>query len=492
MPTAQTPSARCRWFAFALATCSPHAACGADDIAPLSDEFDAAATIAEWQDLAAVEGWGIAAHELADIDTTEPGRFHIVPAANTWFGHLRGLLFFKEITGDFVATARVRVLSRHNPLDPTEPPDRSFSLTGIFIHGPRPITQAAPSPYTTDAVWPPGDFGSDYLPNTENYIFLSYGSAGDPGTRQFEIKATRDSDSRLYYSANGIDQSETEAWLQLVRVGDTVVCLRKHSAAGPWIVENRYPNPRHPFPDFGATLQVGITAYTDWPAAAPFNSGGLESSYHFNYAPPDNSATRDLVSQVDYFRLRRPDPALSEAVLQGMTTSFDPAGNFTADPPVELAASPAAAPFLGENADLSYDPYRDWRDATFGADAALPLAAPDADPDGDGLTNAEEFVLGGSPMQSSTAPEPVSEAAGDTFTFRFTPAVADGAELTVQRASDLASDDWTTVAQRPLRGGPWQVPDGTAGLSVDPETGAVAVTIPATAARTFVRLRVRL
>ena len=76
--------------------------------------------------LGLVEGWGTPSYEKADVDTTEPGRFHIVP-------------------------------------------------------------------------------------DTANYIFLSYGSAGDPGIRQFEIKSTRDSNSQLYYSSNGIDQSETES-----------------------------------------------------------------------------------------------------------------------------------------------------------------------------------------------------------------------------------------------------------------------------------------
>ena len=195
----------------------------ADDIAPLSDEFSHAATFQNWTDIVEEEGWVFPSYEVADINTTTPGHFHIVPDANTWFAHLRGLLFFKEIEGDFIASAKVRVLSRHNPNDPTEVPNRSFSLTGIFVHGPRTITQAAPNPYTTNAVWPPGDFGSDYVANTENYIFLSYGSAGNPGTRQFEIKATRNSNSRLYYDSTGIEQNQTDAWLQMVRVGNTVV-----------------------------------------------------------------------------------------------------------------------------------------------------------------------------------------------------------------------------------------------------------------------------
>lgn len=322
--------------------------CG-DDLQPLGDEFNDAMTLANWLDIGVVEGWGTPSVQARDINTTTPGHFRIQPGALTWFGHLRGSLFFKEVTGNFIATGKFRILSRHNPADPLEVPNRAFSLSGILIHGLRSVTQAAPNPYVTNAVWPPGDYGSDYLPNTENYIFLAYGSAGNPGTRQFEIKATRNSNSRLYYSSNGV--VDHEVWLQLVRVGDTVVCMRKHSEGGDWIVENRYPNPDHPFPDFGPTLQVGITAYTDWATASPFNSAGLEASYHFNYAPPTDG-NPDLVSEVDYYRYQRPDGALTEGVLQGMSVSYNPATNSTANPPVLLSASVAANPYLGDAANV--------------------------------------------------------------------------------------------------------------------------------------------
>ena len=128
----------------------------ADTLQPLGDEFNDAATFSRWQDLDDVEGWVLSTEESADINTSAPGYFRIVPKAMGWFMHLRGVLFFKNVTGDFIATTRLRVLSRHNPLNPLEVPNRQFSLTGIFIHEPRPfITHAAPFPYRTDAVWPP-------------------------------------------------------------------------------------------------------------------------------------------------------------------------------------------------------------------------------------------------------------------------------------------------------------------------------------------------
>lgn len=324
----------------------------ADTLQPLGDEFENPATFSRWQDIDEVEGWGVSTDEAADIAITTPGHFRIVPKSMGWFAHLRGVLFFKEVTGDFIVTTKLRVLSRHNPANPLEVPNRFYSLTGIFIHEPRPfITQAAPSPYRTDAVWPPAAFGSDYVPNTENYIFLSYGTAGNPGTRQFEIKATRNSSSLLYFNSTGINQASNEAWMQVVRVGNTVVCLRKYTENGAWIVENRYPNPDHPFPAFGATLQVGLTAYTDWENGMAYNSGGVQTSYWANYAAP-TVGNPDLISEVDYLRMQRPPAELTEAVLQAMATSYNPAGNFTANPPILLSASPVAAPHLGDNANI--------------------------------------------------------------------------------------------------------------------------------------------
>jgi hypothetical protein len=347
--------------AFAFASLSPFAA--ADTLQPLGDEFDNAATFSRYQEHGALEGWGSSHIESADINTTSPGHFRVVPTTTGWYEHLRGTHFSKNVTGDFVVTARVFVYSRQNPAGPLAPSVRLYSLGGILLREPRPITHAAPVPYTTAPVWPPQNFGSDWTPgdetwaNTselvgkgENYLFLSLGTAGNSGTRQFEIKTTRRSRSELYFSSNGVGGSR-EAWLQMVRVGNTVVCLRRHSAAGPWVVENRYPNPDHAFPQFGPTLQVGITAYTDFNSIAGYEAGGPQTQFNANYITIPGAP--DLILDVDYLRIQRPDPALTEAVLQAMATSYNPATNQTANPPVALAASPVAAPYLGDNADIA-------------------------------------------------------------------------------------------------------------------------------------------
>ncbi len=345
--------------AFSAALILP-AICRADDIQPLGDEFGNAATFSRYQEHGALEGWGANHVESANINTSTPGHFRIVPSTTGWYEHLRGTHFSKNVTGDFIATAHVFVYSRRNPGGPALPSIRLYSLGGILIREPRAITHAAPVPYTTAAVWPPQDFGSDWTPgdenwaNTseagkgENYIFLSIGTAGNSGTRQFEIKDTRRSRSELYYSSNGISGSN-EAWLQIVRVGNTVVCMRKHSALGPWIVENRYPNADHAFPQFGATLQVGVTAYTDFNSVVAYEAGGPTTQFNANYI--NIPGQPDLILDVDYMRLQRPNPALTEAMLQGMSVSYNPATNQTANPPTNLTASSVAATHLGDNAN---------------------------------------------------------------------------------------------------------------------------------------------
>lgn len=334
----------------------------ADTLQPLGDEFSDAATFSRYQEHGTLEGW-VANHvESANINTSSPGYFRIVPTTTGWYEHLRGTHFSKNVTGDFIATSHVIVYSRQNPSGPLFPSVRLFSLGGILIREPRAINHAAPVPYTTSAVWPPQNFGSDWTPgdetwaNTselvgkgENYIFLSHGTAGNAGTRQFEIKTTRRSRSELYYSTNGVGGSR-EAWLQIVRVGNTVVCLRKYSEAGTWFVENRYPNADHAFPQFGSTLQVGITAYTDFNSVTAYEAGGPQTQFNANYI--NIPGQPDLILDVDYLRLQRPDPALTEAMLQGMSVSYNPATNQTANPPTNLTASPSAAPYLGDNSNI--------------------------------------------------------------------------------------------------------------------------------------------
>src|SRR5262249_47050770 len=146
------------------------------------------------------------------------------------------VLVYKPVQGDFVMTTRVHVSNRSG----SGAPRAQFSLAGIMVHTPRDIT-----PQT-------------WRPRGENYVFLSLGAANQPGTYQFEVKTTVNSDSQLQIT----EARSSEATIQVARIGDQFILLKK-SATGPWTVHRRYRRP-----DMPATLQVGLTCYTDYPSAS--------------------------------------------------------------------------------------------------------------------------------------------------------------------------------------------------------------------------------
>lgn len=253
------------------------------------------------------------------------------------------MLAYKEVTGDFIVTSRMEIGSR---ADITQAPNRLYSLGGLFMHSPRGITSAAPTPYTTAPV-PVGTNDSDWQPDTDNYVFLSYGSAGNPGNWQYEVKTTVNGDSTLYFDDSGVPDSHIVE-LQMVRVGSTVVVMRRHPG-GEWIVENRYPNPAHALPVLEDTMQVGITAYTDWNNIEDdyWNGKDPETQFLHNYAVLDGPEMQpDLIVDVDFMRFNRPDPELTEELLQALTISFDPA---TGQSNAFALSDSGAGLYLGDN-----------------------------------------------------------------------------------------------------------------------------------------------
>ena len=257
------------------ATCSQSAAqnslpgsgaVSAADPSSQSDEFDSPGTLANWQRLERVEGWNNNQLERFDIGETRSGWLTMIPHTSTWYRDYRGILAFKSITGDFVVTTRLRVNRRGGE----GPPRSQFSLAGIMLRTPRSINPST---------WQQG---------TENYVFLSLGSADQPGNYQFEVKTTRNSDSQLStWGAPG-----GEALIRVVRVGSAVITL--NNTGGRWNVIRRYSRP-----DFPATIQAGLTCYTDWP-----NANKLEARQHNGSVIRNGSP--DLVAQFDYVRYVRP------------------------------------------------------------------------------------------------------------------------------------------------------------------------------------------
>ena len=324
-----------------------------DDLQPLGDEFNFASTQDRWLPLYEVEGWN--ANQLERWDFTPsyaPGQMVMIPFTSTWYADLKGVLVYKDISGDFIATARLRITRRPSGALPVEgdtplqfnssvpdgAPTRIFSIAGIFLRQPRNITHAAPDPIPVgEPIWPPpneadpGHYITDWTPDGENYLFLSMGACGNAGTWQFEGKSTIDSTSSLYFNNFGVPADDEDAQyvtFQLVKVGNTAVTLRRH-AEEPWIVENRYtladPDVNQRLAPFGNNLQIGIATYTDWQTVLDegyyiSNSDHGPQFYH-NYSVITNGQP-DLIAMVDYFRLRRPPAELTEALLATLPITY--------------------------------------------------------------------------------------------------------------------------------------------------------------------------
>ena len=253
----------------------------ADDLAPLSDEFNDASTLANWKRVYAVEGWGANQLEAQDINTTRPGKMLMMPFTSTWYNDYRGELTFKEVQGDFVVTTDVEATARAGGVAPHS----IYSLAGIMVRAPRAITPAT---------WHPGG---------ENYVFLSLGAGNPAGQFQFEVKTTVNSNSTLILAA----APSSHAVIQVARIGSYMIMLR--NSDGNWTVHRRYYRP-----DLPSIVQVGMTTYTDFN-----NASGLPPFQHNSTVIHGGSP--DLIAAFDYFRFARPNVPSSLLNADLMTVS---------------------------------------------------------------------------------------------------------------------------------------------------------------------------
>jgi hypothetical protein len=251
-----------------------------DDLTALSDEFDAAHTVTNWQRIYQVEGWGNDALQQFDINTSRPGRMTMVPYTSSWYEEWRGELTYKTVTGDFVITTDVEPRNRAG----TGAPGSQYSLAGIMVRTPRTMT--------SPAQWAAGG---------QNYVFLSLGAASNPGTYQYEVKTTSNSVSTLYIS-NG---APSRASIQVARIGPHFIMLRRDQG-GAWQVHRRYFRP-----DMPATLQAGLTVYTDWNVCATVgfqyqNQFVLTNGLQLPNGTTVSGCNPDLRAAFEYVRYARP------------------------------------------------------------------------------------------------------------------------------------------------------------------------------------------
>jgi len=264
------------------------------DIAPMSDEFDSPATLGNWHRIWREEYWGRDPLEQFDIGTPLAGWITFVPWTSTWYEDYVGELAFQAVSGDFVATTRVRARARGGNAAPGGThggaAGSEFSLAGILVRAPHEDVACCDSSW-----WHPG---------AERYVFLSFGAADQPGTYQLEAKTTRaaippetHSVSNLEIASAQVDEEE----LRVARIGGALLLLVRDPGAS-WTVHRRYRRD-----DFPLALQVGMTVYTDWAIASTYpyaehNRTRIEHAWLDAQVPADP----DLRAQFDYFRFVRP------------------------------------------------------------------------------------------------------------------------------------------------------------------------------------------
>lgn len=251
----------------------------ADDLTPLSDEFRSPSSRTRWLRIFQTEGWGNDPLESFDLSGTVPGRLRLVPHTSSWYAEWRGELTYQEVAGDFVVTTEVEVRNRAG----TGAPGSPYSLAGILVRAPRSMTRP-----------------SEWTPGGQDYVFLSLGAADTPGTWQHEVKTTVRSVSTL-----DISPGTPSAGIQVARVGRHLILLRR-PPGGSWVVHRRYSRP-----DFPATLQAGLTVYTDWPncervGAAAHNVTVLTNGAALPGGGVFTGGQPDLDARFDYVRYARP------------------------------------------------------------------------------------------------------------------------------------------------------------------------------------------
>lgn len=346
----------------AVAAAAAAAARGGDPLVPLSDEFDAAATLSLWSRVHDVEGWKADHLQLLEIDASAPGHLVMVPWSNSWYADYRSDLTFKSVTGDVAFTVDVAVTAAAGG----GIPGTAYSLAGAMIRTPRDITDP-----------------SEWTPGGENYVFLSCGYAHEfapcaPGAGpHLELKTTVDGQSTLCASPIGAATCR----IQIARVGTAVICLMSVEGAA-WEVIGRFERS-----DMPSTLQVGMVAYTDWPKVetyTPFFHNGNVLNDALDPDPSSNPFVPfapDLRAEYDYARFATPLVPPELAGVDLVTEATDE----------ELLS------FLGDHAiptplvgDLDGDGDVD------GADLATVLGSwgtRRADLDGDGTTDGGDLAL---------------------------------------------------------------------------------------------------
>ena len=235
-----------------------------DDLTILSADFSDPAALSAWREHAPE---GFVPKWLTP--RIEYGHLVLQPFASGWLEDHQAGHLFKEVTGDFIVTTRIRSIGTHSELPHTE-----FSLSGLFVRVPLEVSAAT------------------WVPNKENWLFFAVGTASPAGEPQYEINTTTNSLSTLK-----IVPSQT-GWveLRLARISEVFTLLDRPEERTEWRVVDQLIRP-----DLPTTLNVGLTAYADYASVLPtypdyraYNERGV------------GEGRADLLAEIDWVRFRRP------------------------------------------------------------------------------------------------------------------------------------------------------------------------------------------
>ncbi|WP_068776620.1 hypothetical protein [Paenibacillus sp. FJAT-26967] len=233
-----------------LSGCSTNAGSPAvDKLAELSDEFNDSTSLAQWKKAGDTFQNGFYLSR-ADSNQTSEGHLFLEPTSGTWYGVNTGHLSYKTITGDFVATMRVKVTGKSASV-----PSGEFDMAGLMMRA-------------------PGEPEGTVVPdNKENWEYLTTG--GKNGTRLIDFK--QNVNSQFIYKTENVQTEWIE--LKLARIGSNVVKLYKEEG-GQWKFADA-----HERTDLPTKLQVGYCLLTNL------------------------SGYADNLTYVDYIRFNEPKPS---------------------------------------------------------------------------------------------------------------------------------------------------------------------------------------
>ncbi|QYR22314.1 hypothetical protein KZ483_04795 [Paenibacillus sp. sptzw28] len=255
-----------------------------DELTALSDEFNDGSTLSSWLRNDQVEGWP-SQIDILDVNQSHPGSLTLIPYTATWYGDYRGVYLFKEVTGDFVVTARLKVTGKQSDI-----PTGSFELAGLLVRAPKNITPAT------------------WVPKQENWLYLNYGTPYNPTEMVLDSKTNHQ--SQFTWEETPVH----EGWIQLkiARVGTAYYQFYKYDEQKDWTLLKRYDRP-----DLPATLQVGINAHGNTKKSFGMNALAFNSSV-FN--EPNDRA--DIIAEFDYVRFKRPlaPEPIKEKIVNGDAT----------------------------------------------------------------------------------------------------------------------------------------------------------------------------